>query len=635
MEREGFIAALLPICDFVCEYDRRREKLRVRRSEIAPELAGSRWYTVDTLSDALRSKGSIIAERGAWVHYLTNDNLRRFFTEQPQDKSFRLRFRQSGMGYRQYDVRIDLVDSNTLVISGRDTQAQEVDALTGALNRSHYERDMAGEIFNGGVAIIDMDDLKLFNDLYGHGAGDAALRTIAEVVHAVVGERSSLVRYGGDEFLLLVPQITESEFNEQLSKIQRQLHSVCILACGQEQHPTASIGCVIAEQETVSSAVQRADRLMYRAKRTKDAVVTESSPVENTESGKEKILVVDDSALNRQLLREMLEEDFTILESANGSECMEQLFLHGSEIALVLLDMIMPVMDGLQVLEEMNRQGLIDRIPVIVITADGSEDHVRQAYDMGVVDYIERPFDIKVVRQRTMNTVKLYARQRRLMAVMAQQLHRQEHTVSVAANVFSRVMGYRNGEGMEHGRHVQLVTERLLYRLMERTDKYAFTHRECRRIAAAGMFHDVGKMGVPDTLLRKPGPLTPEEFDVVKTHTTIGENLLRSMKDYTGEPLVGIAADICRWHHERADGRGYPDGLQGDEIPISAQVVGLADAYDALVSRRAYKDAFSPEKAMDMIRRGECGAFDPLLVECLQDIQDALRHEVYTAGGAE
>lgn len=234
-----------------------------------------------------------------------------------------------------------------------------------------------------------------------------------------------------------------------------------------------------------------------------------------------------------------------------------------------------------------------------------------------------------------MNTVKLYARQRRLMAVMAQQLHRQEHTVSVAANVFSRVMGYRNGEGMEHGRDVQLVTERLLYRLMERTDKYAFTRRECRRIAAAGMFHDVGKMGVPDTLLRKPGPLTPEEFDVVKTHTTIGESLLRSMKDYTGEPLVEIAADICRWHHERVDGRGYPDGLQGDEIPISAQVVGLADAYDALVSRRAYKDAFSAERAMDMIRRGECGAFDPLLVECLQDIQDALRHEVYTAGGAE
>lgn len=206
MEREGFIAALLPICDFVCEYDRRREKLRVRRSEIAPELAGSRWYTVDALSDALRSKGSIIAERGAWVHYLTNDNLRRFFTEQQQGKSFRLRFRQSGMGYRQYDVRIDLVDSNTLVISGRDTQAQEVDALTGALNRSHYERDMAGEIFNGGVAIIDMDDLKLFNDLYGHGAGDAALRTIAEVVHSVVGERGSLVRYGGDEFCCWCPR---------------------------------------------------------------------------------------------------------------------------------------------------------------------------------------------------------------------------------------------------------------------------------------------------------------------------------------------------------------------------------------------------------------------------------------------
>ena len=345
--------------------------------------------------------------------------------------------------------------------------------------------------------------------------------------------------------------------------------------------------------------------------------------------------MVDDSALNRQMLREMLEEDFTILEAANGSECMEQLSLHGSEIALVLLDMIMPVMDGLQVLEEMNCQGLIDRIPVVVITADGSADRVRLAYDMGVVDYIERPFDIKVVRQRTMNTVKLYARQRRLASVMAQQMRRQERTVGIVANVLSRVMGYRNGEGADHGRHVQMVTELLLERLLERTDKYDLTRRDCRRIASAGMFHDIGKMGVPDTILRKPGALTPEEFEVVKRHTVIGEDLLRGMKDYAGEPLVEEAAQICRWHHERVDGRGYPDGLKGDEIPIAAQAVSVADVFDALVSRRAYKEAYTPEEAMAMIRRGECGAFDPLLVECLQDIQDALRHEVYTAGGME
>ena len=228
--------------------------------------------------------------------------------------------------------------------------------------------------------------------------------------------------------------------------------------------------------------------------------------------------------------------------------------------------MVMPELDGLQVLEEMNKRGFIEDIPVIIITADGSEEKVRQAYDMGVADYIERPFDIRIVRQRVINTVKLYARQRRL---------------------------------------------------------------------AAAMFHDIGKIGVPDALLRKPGPLTPEEFDEIKKHTLIGEELMRGMKEMESEPLVEAAAEICRWHHERVDGSGYPDGLKGDEIPMTVQAVGLVDAYDALVSQRVYKPAYTHAEALAMIRRGECGAFDPLLVDCLEDIQGALCREVYGLRGKE
>ena len=350
---------------------------------------------------------------------------------------------------------------------------------------------------------------------------------------------------------------------------------------------------------------------------------------------KPHILVVDDAAMNRAILREMLAEDFNVLEAKDGRECMAQLETYGADISLVLLDMIMPEMDGLQVLEEMNNRGFIEDIPVIIITADGSEEKVRQAYDMGVSDYIERPFDIRIVRQRVMNTVKLYARQRRLAAVMMQQLRRQEHMMGIAADILSRVMGYRNGEGADHGRHVEQITQRLLQRMLERTDKYGLTLQDCRRAAAAAMFHDIGKMGVPDALLRKTGPLTPEEFDEIKKHTLIGEELMRGMKEMESEPLVEAAAEICRWHHERVDGRGYPDGLKGDEIPMTVQAVGLADAYDALVSQRVYKPAYTHAEALAMIRGGECGAFDPLLVDCLEDIQGALCREVYGLRGKE
>lgn len=594
IEKEAFIAALLPICDTVCEYDRTRGKLRVRKTSLASGLE-DKWYTVEELRDIFRDNGGVSAEKSVWMRYLGSENLRSFFYDKERNESFRLRFRQGGVGCRQYDIHIDRINDYVLVISGRDTQEQEIDALTGALSRNHYQREMSNEVYRGGVALIDMDDLKLYNDINGHQVGDNALRALADTIYEVIGRSGSLVRYGGDEFLLLLPGVEQTAFATVLGDIQRRLRTVSIPGCEGGQHITISVGCVMAQQETIAQAVQRADRLMYRAKRRKDVVVTEDTPVEGEEI-KPHILVVDDAAMNRAILREMLAEDFNVLEAEDGRECMAQLETYGADISLVLLDMIMPEMDGLQVLEGMNNRGFIEDIPVIIITADGSEEKVRQAYDMGVSDYIERPFDIRIVRQRVMNTVKLYARQRRLAAVMMQQL---------------------------------------LQRMLERTDKYGLTLQDCRRAAAAAMFHDIGKMGVPDALLRKPGPLTPEEFDEIKKHTLIGEELMRGMKEMESEPLVEAAAEICRWHHERVDGSGYPDGLKGNEIPMTVQAVGLADAYDALVSQRVYKPAYTHAEALAMIRGGECGAFDPLLVDCLEDIQSALCREVYGMRGKE
>lgn len=326
----------------------------------------------------------------------------------------------------------------------------------------------------------------------------------------------------------------------------------------------------------------------------------------------------------------MLGGEFQLAEAADGAECMAQLEKYGTDIALVLLDMIMPGMDGIQVLEEMQRRELLDDIPVIMITADTSADSMSHAYELGVADYIERPFDVQVVRRRVMNTVKLYARQRRLTSVLIQQARAQERSSGMMADVLARIVAYRNGEGGDHARHIRRLTELLLERLTEKTDRYRLTRPDCRRIASAAMFHDIGKLDIPDEILNKPGKLTAEEFEIIKGHPVIGETILRSMKDYQGEPLLETAAEICRWHHERIDGKGYPDGLRGEEIPIAAQAAGLADVFDALVSRRVYKEPYPMDKAMEMIAAGECGAFDPLLVECLRELQGTLRREVYT-----
>lgn len=629
MEKDRFIAALLPFCDTVCEYDRSCGKLRVCKTGLAQGIS-DKWYSVDELRNIFRDGCAVSAEKDVWTRYLSGENLRGFFDGNADNDSFRLRFRQGGQAYRQYDIRIDRVADNTLVISGRDTQEQEQDVLTGALSRNHYERDMSAEVFHGGVALVDMDDLKLYNDVYGHSVGDKALWALAEVIRRELGSRGSLVRYGGDEFLILVPQAEEKEFAAMLETVRQRVQSADIPGCGDELRLTVSIGCVMAQGETIAAAAHRADRLMYRAKRRKDAVVREGDAEPAGGETAQRILIVDDAPLNRAILREMLGGEFQLAEAADGAECMAQLEKYGTDIALVLLDMIMPGMDGIQVLEEMQSRELLDDIPVIMITADTSADSMSHAYELGVADYIERPFDVQVVRRRVMNTVKLYARQRRLTSVLIQQARAQERSSGMMADVLARIVAYRNGEGGDHARRIRRLTELLLERLTEKTDRYRLTRPDCRRIAAAAMFHDIGKLDIPDEILNKPGKLTAEEFEIIKGHPAIGETILRSMKDYQGEPLLETAAEICRWHHERIDGKGYPDGLRGEEIPIAAQAAGLADVFDALVSRRVYKEPYPMDKAMDMIEAGECGAFDPLLVECLRELQGTLRREVYT-----
>ena len=419
IEKEAFIAALLPICDTVCEYDRARGKLRVRKTNLASGLE-DKWYTAEELRDIFRDNGGMSAEKSVWMRYLSSENLRSFFYEKERNESFRLRFRQGGVGCRQYDIRIDRINDKVLVISGRDTQEQEIDALTGALSRNHYQRDMSNEVYRGGVALIDMDDLKLYNDMNGHQVGDNALRALADTIYEVVGRSGSLVRYGGDEFLLVLPGIERAAFLAKLDRIRAQLHAASVPGYSRLQL-SASIGGVITQPgETVEQAVSRADKLMYQAKNRKNMVVTEDNARDGALSAagreshsRQSILIVDDSEMNRAILAEILGSDYNILEATNGRECLAMLEQYGTGIALILLDIVMPVMDGFAVLSEMNRSHWIEDIPVIMISSEDADTVVRHAYELGVSDYVSRPFDAGIVYRRVFNTIKLYAKQRR------------------------------------------------------------------------------------------------------------------------------------------------------------------------------------------------------------------------------
>lgn len=508
------------------------------------------------------------------------------------------------------------------------------DVLTGIYNRRYYEDQLRKQILPAGIAMIDLDDFKLYNDTCGHNAGDLALTTVAGVIRGMIRRTTDiLIRYGGDEFLLVMPRVKEEDFTQKLRQIQNEVHSKEVPGVSRLQL-SVSIGGVLSEEHKIENAVEMADKLMYRAKNHKNAVVTAVNSQmagpngvfqEDSEKIRQQILIVDDSELNREILSEMLHTDFRILEAEDGAQALEMLQQQGTGISLVLLDIIMPVLDGFGVLSYMAREHIIEDIPVIMISSDDSEKNIRRAYELGVSDYISRPFDAKVVYQRVFNTIKLYAKQRRLITLVTDQIYEKEKSSRMMVSILSQIVEFRNGESGLHVRHINILTEMLLDRLMQKTGRYHLNWNEQYLITLASSLHDIGKIGIDEKILNKPGRLTAEEFEEMKKHTVIGEEILCSLELYQNELLVKVAREICRWHHERYDGRGYPDGLKGEEIPISAQVVSLADVYDALVSDRVYKKAYSHEKAIQMILNGECGVFNPLLLECRLDIEDKIR----------
>ena len=340
---------------------------------------------------------------------------------------------------------------------------------------------------------------------------------------------------------------------------------------------------------------------------------------------KDKILIVDDSEMNRAILADMLGESYDIIEAEDGVQAIVVLQRMHDLIDLVLLDIVMPQMDGFGVLHVMNKNHWIEDIPVIMVSSEHEVSQIEKAYQLGVTDFIMRPFDTFIVRHRVVNTLLLYAKQKQLINLVEEQLYEKEQNNSVMVDILSHIVEFRNGESGMHVLHVRIITDFLLRKLKLRTDQYSLTEDGITIISNASALHDIGKIGIDEKVLNKPGRLTVEEYELMKKHTLIGAGMLEDLTLHQGNPMVKAAYEICRWHHERYDGRGYPDGLAGDDIPISAQVVALADVYDALTSVRVYKAGYQHDTAVQMILNGECGSFNPLLLECLREFSDDLR----------
>ncbi len=343
---------------------------------------------------------------------------------------------------------------------------------------------------------------------------------------------------------------------------------------------------------------------------------------------RETLLIVDDDAINREILKEIFAPDYAVREAEDGRSGLREILTGPERLCAVLLDVVMPEMDGLEVLRRLRRTGLLERLPVFLITAEASDSVLKEAYGLGVMDVISKPVVPYVVRRRVQSVIELFQARRRLSLTVESQrerlLRQAEEIIELnqgMVEALAAAIEFRSEESGDHVRRIHDITE---YLFCQTELGRGLESGEIGEIALAAILHDVGKIAVPDAILNKPGRLTPEEFAVMKTHTIRGAELLDRIPQLRQHRAYRYAVDIARHHHERWDGRGYPDGLKGDQLSLWSQVVGLADVYDALSCKRVYKNAFPREQVLEMIRGGQCGVFNPELLRCFFEVEEDL-----------
>lgn len=343
------------------------------------------------------------------------------------------------------------------------------------------------------------------------------------------------------------------------------------------------------------------------------------------------ILIVDDIPLNRELIKQLFCDNFGIFEAEDGAQAIEILKYNSDSIKAVFLDIIMPVIDGFGVLKDMNKRKLTEKIPVFLITVADDKDIINKGYDMGAVDIVNKPFNSNIIKRRVYNTIELFDHRFQMEKLLKKQTEKikiqsdklKKSSLSLI-DTLSTVVEFRDCESGQHIQRIRSITKALLMEIVKTEPSYSFSVNTIENISIASAMHDIGKITTPDNILKKPGRLTHDEFEIMKLHTVKGCELLESIPDLREDDNYRYYYDICRWHHERWDGSGYPDGLKGNQIPIWSQVVALADCYDALVSVRVYKPAYSHDQAVEMILNGECGCFNPILMDIFTKISKIL-----------
>ena len=434
-------------------------------------------------------------------------------------------------------VLVDSIGYKELVEKYSATYASMYTApLTGVYNRAYYEKVEKNVNTPAGIAVIDIDDFKLCNDIYGHKAGDVALQTVTQIIRNNIRSNDKIIRIGGDEILLILDGIQEESFERKLERIRSQVRMARVKGYNKLQL-SISIGAVVSMTETREVSVAKADRLMYIAKSSKNRVVSEwnenkqiTSSLNERDDNKPLVLVVDDSDMNRFLLSQILLDDYNVIEACDGVEATQIIQDNFKELSIVLLDIVMPRMDGFGVLEFMNANDLIQDLPVIMISSMDEDNAIRRCYELGISDYVRRPFSADVVGKRVYNIVRLYQIQRNLQREIREQIEEREKNSRVVTSIISHVVENRNGESGPHVIHVEQITEIILNRLTELTDMYKLSKEDKKQISLASALHDIGKIGIDEKILNKPGKLTEEEYEIMKTHTTIGAIMIRQVQ---------------------------------------------------------------------------------------------------------
>ena len=500
------------------------------------------------------------------------------------------------------------------------------DVMTGTYNRRYYEEKVRHEKITGGVAMIDLDNFKLYNDIYGHDAGDAVLKAATARMRFSIRKTDKLIRYGGDEFLLVIPGIPDNIFVKTLQNICDNVNSLQIKGYD-GIHVSVSIGGVMCRGEATEDAVSRADSLMYRAKSRKNTVVTEKDHDDSpSEADKPlSLLAHRDKEVQEALIRSMRAQS-SVIVAESSEECISTLEKYGSALSLVLLDIDIEKRSNFAVLSYMNIHRLTDDVPIICVSrSDTGDEWIRRAFEMGVTDNIVYPFDAEETYRRMSNAIRLYAKQRQLISLITCRMAERDRSTRFLVALAAQVSDFRCGIDSADIFRIGHVTRMLVEYMSENYEDWHVDSRDVTLICSMSLLHDLGKIGVRRSLLQKAGPLTAEEYKEVQKHTIIGGNLVQKLTYFRDEPVYRWAYEACRWHHERYDGKGYPDGLKGDAIPKSAQVIAMADVYDALITDRSYRHAMDSDTAIDMILAGKCGAFNPLLLSAISALRDSLR----------